>query len=197
MNIQLPDGTVKEFPAGSSALDVAKSIGERLANATIAAEVDGTIVDAMRPLDQVCDQDPIPMRLLTTKDPEALGVLRHSCAHIMARAVMRCFDGVGLAFGPTTGNGFYYDFDLETPISEEDFPRIFRFVHVVVDLLHILSFGCSFHGSGEVLPWKSLLLLWKHPPPDFHGPPFSVWAKVRVQKVGVGLGLVTNCFHGS
>lgn len=122
--IQLPDGTVQETPAGSTALDVARSIGERLAQATIAAEIDGQIVDATRPLDELTDADPIPLKLLTTRDPAALGVLRHSCAHVMARAVMRLYEGTGLAFGPTTGNGFYYDFDLETPISEEDFPRI-------------------------------------------------------------------------
>jgi len=124
MQIQLPDGTLKEYPAGSSALDVARSIGERLANATIAAEIDGQIVDAGRPLNELTDANPVPLRLLTTKDAKSLGVLRHSTAHIMARAVMRLYDGVGLAFGPTTGNGFYYDFDLETPIREEDFPRI-------------------------------------------------------------------------
>ncbi|TWT49874.1 Threonine--tRNA ligase [Thalassoglobus neptunius] len=122
--IQLPDGTIQDIADGSSALDVARGIGERLANATVAAEIDGVIVDAARPLNEVSDADPIPLKLLTTRDAEAVGVLRHSCAHVMARAVMRLFDGVGLAFGPTTGNGFYYDFDLETPISEEDFPRI-------------------------------------------------------------------------
>jgi len=124
LNIQLPDGTKKEFPAGSSAVDIAMSISERLAQSTIAVDVDGTIYDADRALDQISDAVPIPVKLLTTRDAESLGVLRHSCAHVMARAVMRCFEGVGLAFGPTTGNGFYYDFDLETPISEEDFPRI-------------------------------------------------------------------------
>jgi threonyl-tRNA synthetase len=123
-HVQLPDGTVKEYPAGSTALDVARSIGERLANATVAAKVNGTIVDATRPLDEVSSADPIPLKLLTDRDPEALGVLRHSCAHVMARAVMRLYEGVGLAFGPTTGNGYYYDFDLATKISEEDFPRI-------------------------------------------------------------------------
>ncbi|MEW4526320.1 threonine--tRNA ligase [Maioricimonas sp. JC845] len=123
-HVQLPDGTVKEFPAGATALDVAASIGERLAKATVAAQIDGQIVDATRPLEELSDANPIPLRLLTTRDAEALGVLRHSCAHVMARAVMRLYDGVGLAFGPTTGNGFYYDFDLEHPISEEDFPRI-------------------------------------------------------------------------
>jgi threonyl-tRNA synthetase len=123
-NVQLPDGTVKPYPAGTSALDVARSIGERLANATVAARVGERIVDATLPLDEASQSDPIPLRLLTTKDAAALGVLRHSCAHVMARAVMRLYPGVGLAFGPTTGSGYYYDFDLETPISEEDFPRI-------------------------------------------------------------------------
>jgi threonyl-tRNA synthetase len=123
-NIQLPDGTVKEYPAGSTAIDVARDISDRLALATVAAQVDGTVVDATRPLEELSDADPIPLTLLTSRDSEALGVLRHSCAHVMARAVMRLYEGVGLAFGPTTGNGFYYDFDLEQPISEEDFPRI-------------------------------------------------------------------------
>ncbi|MBL8849605.1 MAG: threonine--tRNA ligase, partial [Planctomycetaceae bacterium] len=124
MRVQLPDGSVKDFPAGASALDVARSISERLASATIAAQVDGAIADATRPLDELSQSDPVPVKLLTNRDPESLGVLRHSCAHIMARAVMRLYDGVGLAFGPTTGNGYYYDFDLQQKISEEDFPRI-------------------------------------------------------------------------
>lgn len=123
-NVQLPDGTVKSYPAGSSALDVARSISERLAQQTVAARVNGAVVDSMRPLEELCQADPIPLTLLTTRDSDALGVLRHSCAHVMARAVMRLYEGVGLAFGPTTGNGFYYDFDLDTPIREEDFPRI-------------------------------------------------------------------------
>src|SRR5262249_30274312 len=63
-------------------------------------------------------------QLLTDRDPESLAVLRHSCAHVMARAVMRLFPGVQLAFGPALENGFYYDIDSPTPIREEDFPRI-------------------------------------------------------------------------
>ena len=64
------------------------------------------------------------LRILTKKDPEALGVMRHSCAHVMAQAVMRLFDGVQLAFGPTTGDGFYYDLMLPRSLSEDDFPAI-------------------------------------------------------------------------
>ncbi len=127
IQIQLPDGSVKEYPDNSTAIDIAKTIGERLANATLAAEVNGTVVDATRPVGQVSNLPsgtPIPLKLITTKDPKALAVMRHSAAHVMARAVMRLYPGVGLAFGPTTGHGFYYDFDLDTKIREDDFPRI-------------------------------------------------------------------------
>ena len=124
IQVLLPDGTLQEHADEATALDVAVGIGERLAMATMAAEIDGNVVDAMRPLKQLCEADPIPLKLLTTRDAEALGVMRHSCAHVMARAVMRLFPGVGLAFGPTIDNGFYYDFELEQPIREEDFEKI-------------------------------------------------------------------------
>lgn len=124
LQIQLPDGTVQDHPDNVTALDVAEGIGSRLASSTCAASVNGEIVDAMRPLSEITQDRPVPLKLLTTRDAEALGVMRHSCAHIMARAVMRLYPGTGLAFGPTLGNGFYYDFDLETTISDEDFPKI-------------------------------------------------------------------------
>ena len=124
IEVQLPDGTILETADHVTALDVAAGIGDRLAQATMAARIDGAVVDAVRPLAELTDKRPVPLRLLTKRDDEALGVLRHSCAHVMARAVMRLYKGVGLAFGPTVGNGFYYDFDLATPISEDDFPRI-------------------------------------------------------------------------
>jgi threonyl-tRNA synthetase len=124
LEIQLPDGTVKEYAGTATALDVAGDISEGLARAVVAVKVEGTIFDSMRPLSELSEARPIALTLLTTRDPEALGVLRHSCAHVMARAVMRLFEGVGLAFGPTTDNGFYYDFDLKTPLREDDFAAI-------------------------------------------------------------------------
>lgn len=133
IKVQLPDGTILEHQDFASALDVAAGIGERLAKATVAASINGMVVDSMRPLANLTDLRPVPLQLITERDSEALGVMRHSCAHVMARAIMRLFPGVGLAFGPTTGNGFYYDFDLTTPISEEDFPRIEAEMQKIVD----------------------------------------------------------------
>jgi len=123
VKIKLPDGSIKEYPDGTSPLDIAQGIGKRLADAAIAAVANGTIVDLDRPLDDT--DDPIELKLLTHRDREALDVLRHSTAHIMARAIMRLFPGVQLAFGPTTASGFYYDVDLsDRSLSEDDFPAI-------------------------------------------------------------------------
>ena len=124
IQVQLPDGSITELPDRATAMDVAKSIGSRLASAVVAAEVDGAVADAMRPMAELTETRPVPLTLITSKDPKALGVMRHSCAHVMARAVMQLFPGVSLAFGPTLGNGFYYDFDLEHKISGDDFPQI-------------------------------------------------------------------------
>ncbi len=124
VNIKLPDGSIKEYPEGVRPREVAEGIGRRLAEAAVAAVVDGAIVDLDRPLEDGGDR-PIELRLLTSRDREALDVLRHSSAHIMARAILRLFPGARLAFGPTTATGFYYDVDLpDRPLSEDDFPAI-------------------------------------------------------------------------
>ena len=121
LEIKLPDGSVLEYSRRVRPIDIAADIGPRLAKATLGAEVDGQLVgtDSLLP-----EEGQVSLRLLTKKDPESLGVMRHSCAHVMARAVMRLFDGVELAFGPTVENGFYYDFAMEHSISEADFPKI-------------------------------------------------------------------------
>ena len=133
LQVLLPNGNLVDVPTSATALDVAAGIGDRLAKSTIAAAVNGVVGDCMRPLGELTEQRPVPLRLITERDPEALAVLRHSCAHVMARAVMRLFPGTGLAFGPTTGHGFYYDFDLATPISEDDFPRIEAEMQRIID----------------------------------------------------------------
>jgi threonyl-tRNA synthetase len=123
LTLKLPDGSSRQVPAGARPRDVAESIGKRLAQAAIAAEVNGAVVDLDRELTGN-DGAELSFKILTDKNPESLEVMRHSCAHVMARAVMRLFPGVQLAFGPPLENGFYYDIDSPTPLTEADFPRI-------------------------------------------------------------------------
>ena len=133
LSIRLPDGSVVEHPEHATAMDVAQAISPRLAAAAVGAIVSGTTVDLMRPLAEVTTERPVPVQLLTEKDPQSLGILRHSCAHIMARAVMRLWPGVELAFGPTTGHGYYYDISCTHKISEDDFPRIEAEMQKIID----------------------------------------------------------------
>lgn len=127
LKVTLPDGNCLEFSRRVRPIDVAAEIGAGLAKATLLAEItepgDGEpkLVDADWPLPE---DGQISIRLITKRDPQALAIMRHSCAHVMARAVMRLFEGVELAFGPTVGDGFYYDFHLEHSICEADFPKI-------------------------------------------------------------------------
>jgi threonyl-tRNA synthetase len=126
ITLKLPDGSVKQVPDSARPRDVAEGIGKRLAQAAVAAKLDGKVIDLDRELSAAAEgsNGENAFQILTDKDRDALDVLRHSTAHIMARAVMRLFPGVKLAFGPTTDNGFYYDIDAPTPLREEDFPRI-------------------------------------------------------------------------
>ena len=130
VSLKLPDGSIREVPAGTRPREVAEGIGKRLAAAAVAAKVDGQIVDLEREL----PAGEHTFELLTDKSKEALDVLRHSTAHIMARAVMRLFPGTQLAFGPTTETGYYYDIDSPTPITEADFPRIEEEMRKIVKL---------------------------------------------------------------
>jgi threonyl-tRNA synthetase len=117
--IRLPDGSVKEFSDGVTPAQIAESIGKRLAQAAVAAKVDGKVVDLATPL-----SGEHSLALLTDRDPEALLVLRHSTAHVMAEAIQRLYPDAKLAYGPPLENGFYYDIALDTPISANDFPKI-------------------------------------------------------------------------
>ena len=121
IHIQLPDGSVKELPKGSTALDVAKSIGQRLADAALVAKTNGDLIDLTRPLEK-----DTPLRILTEKDPEALEVYRHSSAHLLAAAVLELFPETKLGHGPPTESGFFYDFYRPTPFTPEDLEKIER-----------------------------------------------------------------------
>jgi threonyl-tRNA synthetase len=121
--IALPDGSVKEMPEGSTPADVAAAIGPGLAKAAIAAKVDGELRDIMRPFEGDSN-----LALVTTRDEkDALELVRHDYAHVLAEAVQSLFPGTQITFGPATEDGFYYDFAPPADhgqFTEEDLPRI-------------------------------------------------------------------------
>jgi threonyl-tRNA synthetase len=119
MKVHLPDGTELELQDGATGLDCARSIGERLAKVAAAIEVDGEIRDLRLPLD-----DGARVRILRVGDEEALPVLRHSAAHVLAEAVRHLYPGVKISIGPAIESGFYYDFDFPDPVGEADLAEI-------------------------------------------------------------------------
>src|SRR5574337_609621 len=119
IKVKLPDGSVKEVPKGSTALDVAKSISPRLADAALVAKTNGDLIDLARPLEKDTD-----LKILTEKDPDALQVFRHSSAHLLAAAVLELFPETKLGHGPATESGFFYDFYRPTPFTPEDLEKI-------------------------------------------------------------------------
>src|SRR6202142_2232968 len=139
IHIKLPDGSSKEVPSGTTALDMAKSISPRLADAALAAQVrpfysggdpqagegppptqaSSTLIDLTRPLEKDTD-----LRILTERDPEALEVYRHSSAHLLAAAVLELFPEIKLGHGPAPESGFFYDFYRPTPFTPEDLEKI-------------------------------------------------------------------------
>src|SRR5881409_48453 len=119
IHIKLPDGSTKEVPKGTTALDVAKSISPRWADAALAARSNGDLIDLTRPLEKDTD-----LRILTERDPEALQVFRHSSAHLLAAAVLELFPETKLGHGPATESGFFYDFYRPTPFTPEDLEKI-------------------------------------------------------------------------
>jgi threonyl-tRNA synthetase len=122
MKVVLPDKSELELPDGATGLDAARAIGPKLAEEAVLVRSNGRVQDLRLPL-----QDGQPIQILTTRDkddPDALAVLRHSSAHLLAEAVRRLYPGVKVAIGPAIENGFYYDFDFPEPISESDLPRI-------------------------------------------------------------------------
>jgi len=121
VRLTLPDGSTREVPQGTTGAEVARMIGPGLAKAALAARVDGAIWDLSRPIEQDAS-----FAILTDRDPDALEVLRHSTAHIMATAVRELFPGAGIGFGPPIEDGFYYDFDVPRPFTPEDLEAIER-----------------------------------------------------------------------
>src|SRR5438128_9718751 len=122
MKVVLPDQSELELPEGATGLDAARAIGPKLAEEAVLVRANGRVQDLRLPL-----ENGQPIQILTTRDkddPDALYVLRHSSAHLLADAVRRLYPGVKVAIGPPVENGFYYDFDFPEPLREEELQRI-------------------------------------------------------------------------
>ena len=121
LKITLPDGSVREVAPGTTPFDIAAAIGPGLAKAAIAARVDGELRDITRPF-----TGDAQLALVTAKDEaDALELARHDFAHVLAEAVQRLFPGTQITFGPSTDDGFYYDFAPKNrPFTDEDLPAI-------------------------------------------------------------------------
>ena len=118
VHITFPDGNIKAFENPPTGHDIARSISEGFARNCVALQINGDLLD----LSARVEED-AAIRLVTTRDPEALHILRHSAAHVMAQAILHLYRDAHLTIGPAVEDGFYYDIDME-PISEEDFPKI-------------------------------------------------------------------------
>ena len=118
IHITLPNGDIKRFDNPPTGYDLALSISEGLARDSVALELDGRLVDLMTPIE--ADSR---VRIITTRDPEGLQIMRHSAAHVMAQAVLRLYPTAHLTIGPVIEDGFYYDIDMP-PVSEEDLAKI-------------------------------------------------------------------------
>ncbi|MEM7613751.1 MAG: threonine--tRNA ligase, partial [Pseudomonadota bacterium] len=119
ISVTLPDGSKRDYAAGVTPADVASDISKSLGKAAVAAKIDGTLSDLTIPL--AADAD---LAIVTAKDDEALELIRHDCAHIMARAVQEIWPDVKVTIGPVIEHGFYYDFDRSEPFSPEDLDAI-------------------------------------------------------------------------
>ena len=119
IQLTFPDGAVKEHPAGTTGADVIRGLPSKVRKKTVAILLDGELTDLMTPI-----RADASFRAVLRSDPLALDVLRHTAAHVMAAAVQKLFEGTQVTIGPTIKDGFYYDFDRDTPFSNDDFAAI-------------------------------------------------------------------------
>jgi threonyl-tRNA synthetase len=126
--ITLPDGNVKSFPGPVTGSEVAAAIGPGLAKAALAMKLDGKLVDLKTKIDRDAK-----LAIVTTKSPEALELIRHDAAHVLAEAVQELYPGTQITFGPATEDGFYYDFVRDQPFTPDDFAKIEQKMKEIVD----------------------------------------------------------------
>jgi threonyl-tRNA synthetase len=129
VKVTLPDGSVKTYPKGTTGTDIAKSIGPGLARAALAMKLDGRLTDVFAAIDH-----DVKLQFITTKDEaDALDLIRHDTAHLMAQAVQELYPGTQVTIGPNIEDGFFYDFARNEPFSEDDLPKIEARMREIVD----------------------------------------------------------------
>ena len=126
IQVTLPDGSRQEVPRGTTPAEIARKISQGLAREALVARVGGELIDLSRPLEENAS-----LKILTSKDPEALQVFRHSAAHLLAAAVLELFPDVKLGVGPPIDTGFFYEFLREQPFTPEDLARIEKKMHEI------------------------------------------------------------------
>ncbi|MEQ8805618.1 MAG: TGS domain-containing protein, partial [Rhodospirillales bacterium] len=126
--ITLPDGSVRQFDGPVTGLDVAANIGPGLAKAALAVRVDGVMKDL-----EATNETEAKLAIVTSKDDDALDLLRHDCAHVLAEAVQELYPGTQVTIGPTIENGFYYDFARDEPFSSDDLEKMEQKMHEIID----------------------------------------------------------------
>ncbi|MHC4115129.1 MAG: threonine--tRNA ligase [Planctomycetota bacterium] len=125
--VTLPDGSILEIADGNTVRQLAEKIGAGLAKAALAGQINGELVDLVTPIHGEAE-----IKIITSKNGEALEIMRHSCAHVMAEAICSIWPETKLVYGPRVEDGFYYDIDLDTPICPADFERIEEKMHEIV-----------------------------------------------------------------
>lgn len=128
ITLTLPDGATRTMPAGTTGIGVAESIGKSLAKAAVAIRVNGELRDLSRPI-----ENDAKIAIIRRQDDEALDLIRHDCAHVMAEAVQALFPGTQVTIGPTIENGFYYDFARNAPFTTDDLPAIEAKMKEIID----------------------------------------------------------------
>ena len=148
MKITFPDGSSRDYEAGTTLAQVAESIGPKLAKASLAGEVNGSLMDMDTPIEEEAS-----VRLLTFSDEEGVDIFRHSSSHVMAQAIKRLYPGAKLAIGPPIKDGFYYDIDVPESLNEDDLKRIEK------EMDKIVSEKIPF--TREVLPREKAIELFE------------------------------------
>ena len=128
LKLQFPDGSIKEFPSGTTTEEVAASISPGLRRNALAGKLDDELIDLKSPITKDG-----AIAIITPDSPEGLGILRHSTAHVLAQAVKRLFKGSKFGVGPAIDNGFYYDIDSPEPITAEDLVAIEKEMKKIVN----------------------------------------------------------------